>query len=121
MSKDYWKGCFISEGLKDPSILNGFNCYKFHITKILLEIDSNGTLGRWHMYWIEAPEDKFNIFEKNVKFSWYGHFWKGNKIIAIFEGKKFELDKNNKETWKDAIAYGLSQNIKKEQLYFLTD
>jgi hypothetical protein len=121
MSTKCWKGCFISEGLTDPTILNGFKCYKFYITGSNLEIDENGNLGRWHMYWIEATENRFDIFVENMKYGWYGHFWRDNEIVVIFNGKKFILDKNNKETWKEAINYGLSQNIKEEQLDFKTD
>ena len=121
METRYWKGCFISEGLKDPAILNKYQCYKFRITKENLPIDDKGTIGRWHMFWIEVSESDFDIFKDNMKYNWYGHFWKGNTIVAIFEGKKFQLDKENKDTWKEAITFGRSQNILEEQLDFLTD
>lgn len=121
MEKQYWKGCFISEGLKDPRILNLYNCFKFRITDDSLPLDDKGTIGRWHMFWIEVPDSDFEVFKDNMKYNWYGHFWNGNKIVAIFEGKMFELDKENKDTWKGAIEYGISQNISKEQLDFLTE
>lgn len=121
MISQYWKGCFIAEGLKDPTILNKYKCFKFRITKDNLPLDDKGSLGRWHMYWIEAPSSDFDIFKDNMKYNWYGHFWKANKIVAIFEGHTFELDKNNKDTWKDAIVFGKSQNIAEDQLDFLTE
>lgn len=121
MKNQFWKGCFISEGLKDPRILNSYNCFKFRITSDTLPLDDKGTTGRWHMFWIEVPESDFDIFKDNMKYNWYGHFWNGNRIVAIFEDQKFELDKENKDTWKEAIEYGISQNISEEQLDFLTE
>ncbi|MDC7220998.1 MAG: hypothetical protein PQJ59_13770 [Spirochaetales bacterium] len=116
-----WKGCFVSESLKNPKILNELSCYKIKITGPNLPIDEKGTLGRWHMYWIETPNPPIELFKGNMLYNWYGHFWKENEIIAIFEGAVFTLNKNDKETWKDAIEYGKSQGILETQLDFLTD
>lgn len=116
-----WKGCFISEGLKDPTILNRFFCYKVRITKDNQLLDENGTRGRWHMYWIEVDESSFDIFKDQMKYNWYGHFWNGNDIVAIFEGACFRLKNDDKKTWQEAIAYGKSQGICEEQLDFLTE
>lgn len=116
-----WRGCFISEGLKDPRILNNYKCYKFKITNTNLPLDDNGTTGRWHMYWIESNDVDYKLFSENMKYNWYGHFWCGNEIVAIFEHKIFELKKDDKTTWKEAIEYGKSQNILEDQLDFLTD
>lgn len=116
-----WKGCFISEGLKDPTILNKYICYRFRITKETMILDEKGTMGRWHMYWIEVTEDAFEEFKDNIKYNWYGHFWNDEDIVAIFDGAYFKLLKNDKETWKDAISYGVSQGICEEQLDFITE
>lgn len=120
-SEENWKGCFISESLKDPGILNNFKCYRFYITGDQNVLDSKGSLGRWHMYWIEAEKSAFDLFKANINYNWYGHFWKGNDITAVFENKLFKLEKDDKNTWADAIAFGKEQGILEEQLDFLTD
>lgn len=121
MNTTIWKGAFISEGLEDPRILNDYKCTKIRITSDTLPIDDKGTKGRWHMYWIEATPDTFDVFANNMKYNWYGHFWKGNEIVAIFQGRTFKLLKDDKSTWAEAIEFGLSQNIEEDQLDFLTD
>lgn len=55
MAQKSWKGCFISESLKDPTILNDIKCYQIRITEANLPIDEDGNIGRWHMYWMETP------------------------------------------------------------------
>lgn len=121
MEQSTWKGVFISESLKDPTILNDLKCYKIRITEADLPIDENGNIGRWHMYWIETSKPPVDLFKDNMMYNWYGHFWFENVIVAIFENAVFHLDKNDKSTWNNAINYGLSQGILEEQLDFLTD
>ncbi len=50
---------------------------------------------------------------------WYMHFWKGKNVKVVFRDKIFEINSDDKETWKDAVAYGLSVGVPKEQLDFL--
>ncbi len=121
MTDQLWKGVFISEALEDPRILYGFTCTKIKITSDQLPLDDKGTKGRWHMYWIQAMESDFDLFANNMKYNGYGHFWKDNTIQAIFQKRIFELDKHDKDTWSEAIAFGLSQNIEAGQLDFLTE
>jgi hypothetical protein len=49
------------------------------------------------------------------------HFWKGREIIAVFQGKKFEFNYDDKSSWIPAVEHGLSIGIPKEQLNFLID
>ena len=120
MGKDIWKGCFISESLKDPTILNNFKCYNFRITNDNLPL-GEGRTGRWHMYWIETSDPPIELFQESMCYNWYGHFWNGNNIVAIFENKSFHLLQNDRSTWKEAIEYGKKQGILEKQLDFLTD
>ena len=46
------------------------------------------------------------------------HFWRDNRMIVLFKKKRFTLDIENKNTWKEAIDYGLSIGIPREQLDF---
>ncbi len=46
------------------------------------------------------------------------HFWDNRNIIVAFKDKIFEIDYDDKGTWKNAIDYGISIGIPKEQLDF---
>ncbi len=48
-------------------------------------------------------------------------FWKGNKIVVVYNNKQFELLKTDKSTWKEAIEHGKKQGIPENELDFLTD
>jgi len=107
-----WKGCIVEESLTDNRILNNIEIIKVRITK---EQESEK---RWHIYNSLLTEEEINKIHLLLKQGWYMHFWKDNKMIVLFKRKKFILDINNKSTWKQAIDYGLSINIPKEQLDF---
>jgi len=49
------------------------------------------------------------------------HFWKDKDVIAVFEGKKFAFNYDDKSSWTPAVEYGLSIGIPKEQLDFPID
>jgi len=49
------------------------------------------------------------------------HFWNDRDVIAIFHGKKFEFNYDDKSLWAPAVEHGLSIGIPKEQLDFLID
>lgn len=54
---------------------------------------------------------------------WYTHFWdvEGNITVVFSGGKIFNFNYHNKETWKDAVSYGLQMGVPLEQLDFLID
>lgn len=41
--------------------------------------------------------------------------------MVVFKDKTFEIDYDDKETWKEAVDYGLSLGIPAEQLDFLIE
>lgn len=54
---------------------------------------------------------------------WYIHAWEEGKddVKVIFRDKLFDIKYSDKSTWADAIEYGLSLGIPKEQLDFRID
>ena len=52
---------------------------------------------------------------------WYVHFWKRNKIIVVYRDKQFEITRDDKGTWKDAIEHGRAQGIPADELDFPTE
>lgn len=110
-----WKGCIVEESLDDNRVLNNIEVVKVRITP------EENPAERWHIYNALISEDEINKIHRHLKQSWYMHFWKDNKMIILFKGKKFVIDAKDKKTWVKAIEYGLSINIPKEQLDFLME
>lgn len=106
-----YKGVIITESLENPEFVNNLKIYK----KEILGEDSDDP---WHLSYVEVDEKTINELIKELKQGWYAHFWKGRDIIAIFKGKKFKFNFDDKLTWKDAVEYGKSIGIPEEQLDF---
>lgn len=116
-----WKGVVIAEGLSDPTIINKFSVYKARITKDGIPIDYEGNLGRWHIYYVQCSLEQINTLQPYILHGWYAHFWNEDKLIVVYNDKQFELAKNDKTTWKEAIEHGKSQGIPENELGFPTD
>jgi len=106
------RGVIIEESLEDPSLLKSTRIAKTEI---------GASLG-WHLHTVEVQDKAFPAFveraKRAIKPKWYMHFWKGNRITAIFQGKSFQFDYKDKKTWKEVLAYGRSLGIPEEQLNF---
>lgn len=112
---DKWKGCIVEESLEDNRILNKIEIVKVRITSDDAEQE------RWHIYDALLSESDIGLIHHNLKQAWFMHIWKDNKMIVLFKDRKFEIKADNKNTWKEAIEYGLSLGILKEQLEFLKE
>lgn len=113
-----YKGSIISESLKEPSFINKLKVYRVKIGEEDEEIPRENRIGRWHLYWVEVSEDEIKEISKELKEGWYAHFWQNKKVIVIFKDKRFKIDFDNKETWKEVLEYGKSLGIPEEQLDF---
>lgn len=58
-------------------------------------IDYKGNVGRWHGYCERCSRKDIDTSQQYILPGWYAHFWKGSKIIVVFNDKQFELDKND--------------------------
>ncbi len=114
MTNEY-KGTIVEESLNDNHILNDFKIISFRISTDKNQAD------RWHLYNVVVTYEDIIRLSMNIKPRWYMHFWKGRDVIAIFYGKKFEFNYDDKSSWAPAIEYGFSVGIPKEQLDFLID
>ncbi|MDD2785607.1 MAG: hypothetical protein PHS79_01785 [Patescibacteria group bacterium] len=110
-----FKGTIVEESLQDNRILNDL-----HIIGVEISQDENPA-NRWHMYSVLVTREDIERLSVTIKPKWYMHFWKDRDIVAIFQGKQFEFNYDDKSTWAQAVEYGLSQGIPKEQLDFLID
>jgi hypothetical protein len=52
---------------------------------------------RWHIYNSLISESEIEKIRPHLKQGWYMHFWKENKMIVLFKGKKFILNAKDKE------------------------
>jgi hypothetical protein len=120
MEKD-WIGGIIAEGLSDPTVINRFSVYRAGITEDNLPIDYEGNIGRWHWYDVRCSREEIDALQPYILRGWYAHFWKGNKIVVVYNDRQFELDKNDKSTWKEAIEHGKTQGIPENELGFPTE
>lgn len=114
MNNEY-KGIIVEESLIDNRMMNDFNIIDFRISS-----DENPA-DRWHIYTVMIDRNDMDRLSRNIKSRWYMHFWKNREVIAIFQGKKFEFDYDNKSSWAPAVEYGLSMGIPKEQLDFIIE
>ena len=120
MRKD-WKGGIIAEGLSDPTIINKFSIIGASISKDDLPIDYKGNVGRWHGYDVRCTRKEIDALQRHILPGWYAHFWKGNRIIVVFNDSQFKLIKNDMNTWREAIEHGKRQGIPEKELDFPTE
>jgi hypothetical protein len=114
-----YQGVIISESLKEPSLIKNFKIYKAEISKEEYNIPNENRKAIWHLYWAKATSKQVKELASQIKPGWYTHFWNTKRdIIVIFANKKFKINFDNKETWKDAVEYGKSIGIPAYQLDF---
>ena len=116
-----FQGVIISEGLSDPTIIKNFEVYKAEITRDGIPIDYDGNLGRWHLYYVKCSKQEIDEFQPYILHGWYAHFWQRNRIVVVYNDRQFEITKDNRSTWKEAIEHGKAQGIPENEFGFPTD
>jgi len=116
MDKKYI-GTIVEESLKDNLIINDLKILSVRISR-----DDNPA-DRWHMYQVEMTDEQIEKMAEVIKENgWYMHFWDSEKnIIAVFSHRIFRFNFDDKTSWTQAVEYGLSIGISKEQLDFLIE
>lgn len=111
-----YKGSIVVESLEDKGILDNLKVLNID------ETDDEIPADRWHIYAVEATPDEINEISRAMyPERWYAHFWDNKNIVAVFRDKVFHMKRDDKNTWQEAINYGMSVGVPKEQLDFLTD
>lgn len=113
MSSSEYHAIIVDKSLKNPKIIQGFN------------VVGQKAAGTWQLYKISVQESDLEKVIKQIQDNmaegtWYLHFYNkdGSKLIIVFKDKIFRTD-NNSENWSEAIKYGKSLDIPKEQLDFV--
>lgn len=121
-----FKGVIIAESLQDKSVLNKLLIIKTDI-EIVTKSHQTPWLKQWTLHTVEIPFDTMDETAKEIQNSlekqhnWYAHFWNNDSLCVIFRDKIYKLPKDDKNTWQEAIEYGISLGIPKQQLEFPTD
>lgn len=106
-----YEGTVIENSLKDKSILE-----RLAIVKTWDDDD-------WILHDVVVDEKEMVQIQKALDDGpWYVHFWsnESDEIFVIFKEKSFTIRKSNRDSWEEAISYGLSIGIPQSQLDFLT-
>jgi DNA primase len=104
------RGTIIENSLRDKSILE-----QLTITRTWFE-------GDWVLHDVETNEEQVLLIQNFLNDGpWCVHFWEqGNdEVIVVFKDKIFRIAYSNKDSWKEAIAYGKSLGIPQKQLDFV--
>lgn len=110
-----YKGIVVEESLEDNRVLNDIEIVDSKIS------GEENPAERWHLYAVLASEKDIAKLSKLIKNGYYMHFWKDNHMIVIFKDKRIEFDLTDKTAWQQAVDYGASIGIPKEQLDFPTN
>lgn len=105
-------GTIIENSLADKSILQR------------LVVNKTWSAGTWTLHQITASKDTIPELQHALADGpWYIHLWQDDKenITVIFKEKIFSIQKSDQNSWKQAIDYGVSIGIPKEQLDFIVN
>ena len=113
-------GCVIGESLSDPTLVNGLKVWRAWISPTELLSDDQGAMTHWHIYWISCePADIDRIQVALKPWRWYAHFWRGDSLVVVFRDARFEMNRNDRGSWRPALAHGRAKGIPDDQLDFL--
>lgn len=109
-------GTVVEESLADNRFLNELDILSVRISGAEKPED------RWHLYKVCMTSGQIEKLAEQLKpEKWYAHFWDDENIHVVFPGKTFLMNRDDKDTWADAISYGKSLDIPEEQLDFLIE
>jgi len=115
MVKKY-RGIIIEESLKDKEFLK-------EVEILSTKVENENSDDTWHLHKVSTPKDRLPEVIKKLQRAMtdqearYAHFYEGKDLVIIFKNKKFQIS-TDKSSWKNAIRYGLSLGIKREELDF---
>jgi hypothetical protein len=105
MNRDFL-GVIILESLSDPGLLDELD--------ILQKSDVKAPAGDPYPVWrrrlvrvpASACEDLAARLAAVMKEDFYNHFVDERRLVVVFKGKYFILDKRDKSTWAEMVRYG---------------
>jgi len=116
-----WRGVVIAEGLHDPTLINDLRVTRVFITAEGQPLDEDSAEGRWHLYWVDVSDDDIDRIRAATHHHWYAHFWRGERVLVVYDDARFDMHRYDQSTWQPAIDHGLEQGLRREWLDFPTD
>jgi hypothetical protein len=126
-----WRGLVIAEGLYDQALINDLQVTNdLRVTKVFITrpehpVDEGGTQGCWHLYWVDVLDDQIDqVIERlraGTRHACYTHFWQDDRLLVVYNDKRFEMRRHDQASWQPAIDHGLAQGLPLEDLDFPTD
>ena len=89
------------------------------LKKVLVE--KSYTTDAWKLHDVVVKEKLLpELAEAMSEGPWYMHFWRegDDAVMVVFKNKTFDIKCSDTATWTDAVSYGESLGIPKEQLDF---
>lgn len=112
ISQTQYKGIIIEESLVDVNILKEAQIIGSSVSED----------GEWHMHTVlVSPKYLEQLAQKLKDGTWYAHFWNEHEVTAVFKGKTFRFNFDDKDSWRDTLEYGRSLGIPEDQLDFPID
>jgi len=113
-------GCVIGESLRDPTLVNRLRVWRAWVSAEELLSDDQGTMSRWHIYWISCDATHVDRIQSALKpWRWYAHFWRDDDMVVVYYDARFQMRRSDRSTWAPAVEHGRAKGIPDEQLDFL--
>lgn len=119
-----YRGIIIEESLSDRSILNGLRIIGTEIESVTAG-HKTPWLKEWTLNEVEIEDSAIKSFVRKLQRametehpSWYADFKGEQDHYIVFPRKTFFVDQRRNDTYSEAIAYGVSLGIPKQQLDF---
>jgi len=84
-------------------------------------VDEDGTEGRWHLYWVDVPDDEIDRVQAGTRHGWYVGFWRGDRLLVVYDDARFSMRRPNQRRGDLPVDHGLGQGLRREWLDFPTD
>lgn len=102
---DYW-GVIILESLNDLNVMQGITILKEND----IQAPPDDPYPIWNCRLVRIPAREMEVFAgrlaASMKEDFYNHFVDDQRLVVVFKGKYFLLDKRDKATWGEMVRYG---------------
>jgi hypothetical protein len=87
-------------------LINRLDVWRAWISPQEMLSDDQGTMARWHIYWIACEAEDVDRMRAELKpWRWYAHFWRGNSMIVIFHDARFDaVDAAGNDYYLEAVV-----------------
>ena len=117
-----FKGFVLSESLKDPTVLNDLE--KIYV-KVEHHFEYDGEPKIWHDFKLKVEDKDIDrvaeLFAKQMKDTWYAHFWNEQVVYVILPEKIFRIPKEKNwqsKEYQNLKEYAIKNGVEERYLKF---